>query len=160
MKHVLAACALLLLANMASAQATKSSERCTALASRLSDLAGLQSYLEEVTLKPATCGTALQSGAARAAHCYIGFEYRADHAADTMARLSAQLRACFAASKSEGTDPAVNHPDSFDQRQLCTPYAALSLSLKDKAGLGKTLIFLRSAQSMKQTRPPSSACRS
>ena len=43
------------------------------------------------------------------------------------------------------TDAAVNHPDSYDALAWEAPGARISLSLKDKGGEGRTLIFLRAA---------------
>jgi len=42
-----------------------------------------------------------------------------------------------------GAGDIVNHLDSFEQKQFCTPENTLSLSLKDKATINQTLVFLR-----------------
>ncbi|WP_334067799.1 hypothetical protein [Nereida ignava] len=58
-------------------------------------------------------------------------------------RLDATLANCFPAREMNGAVDIVNHPDSFDQKQFCAPEYDLSLSLKDKATLSQTLVFLR-----------------
>ena len=151
MTRFAAICALFSACWIGGAQTVKANEACDALASQLDDLAGVQSYLEDISTEKATCGIALQSGGAKSAHCYVAFEYRADSAAAHFAKIESQLSTCFERISTDGAGQIVNHPDSFDQFRFCTASTTLSLSLKDKANLGQTLIFLRAAQSGDQT---------
>ena len=41
-----------------------------------------------------------------------------------------------------GPDPRVNHPDSFELREWAVGDAIYRVSLKDKAGQRRTLVFL------------------
>lgn len=88
------------------------------------------------------CGQALSTDGKASTYCYWSFDFRADDAADHMAALRKSVLQCgFQPGGSAGG--AVNHPDSFDQELYERSGARLSLSLKDKGGLQKTLVFLR-----------------
>ena len=42
-----------------------------------------------------------------------------------------------------GEDQPVNHPDSYDLREWDTPDGTFAISVKDKGGLNRTLVFFR-----------------
>jgi hypothetical protein len=122
---------------------------CAPLEEKLNSISSLQDYLEGVTSKSARCGTTLQQGGAQAIHCYVEFQYRAQQATTDLAHLHSDLSTCFDEQIPIGAGQIVNHPDSFDQIEYCGQSHRYSLSLKDKAGLAQTLIFLSASQSLK-----------
>lgn len=85
-------------------------------------------------------------GGAEVSHCYSAFAYRDAAALQALAELYADLSACFGARRAQETGALVNHPDSFEQAQFCMNSGSLSLSLKDKAALQETLVFIRSTR--------------
>ncbi|MEM9577847.1 MAG: hypothetical protein AAF999_12635 [Pseudomonadota bacterium] len=74
--------------------------------------------------------------------CHWSFPYRSEAAYSSFARVSKQLQSCSGDVQFE-QEPRVNHPDSYDQITATIGDTDLSLSLKDKAALSETLIFLR-----------------
>ncbi|MEM7173318.1 MAG: hypothetical protein AAF530_24355 [Pseudomonadota bacterium] len=58
-------------------------------------------------------------------------------------RLSQDLEVCFGFGATMVSDQRVNHPDSYLLRQFEVREKVISLSLKDKSALGRTIVFLR-----------------
>ena len=78
--------------------------------------------------------------------CMWTFDYRATAATEALDAITTQIRGCIGDDISEARDPAVNHPDFFALHQFQSETRALSVSLKDKGALRKTLIFLRGGE--------------
>ncbi len=68
--------------------------------------------------------------------------YRAPEASAQFDAWRDRLDTCFDASRASDDD-AVNHPDSYALHQVRGQGAVLSVSLKDKAALDATFVFLR-----------------
>ncbi|MEP5154554.1 hypothetical protein [Planktotalea sp.] len=117
---------------------------CTELIDHLSTSQTLKGFLEQATTQAASCGTSLQTGGARSTYCYVSYAYRSAQANNALAHLDTTLSTCFERRIPSGAGEIVNHPDSFNQIEYCDASGTYSLSLKDKAGLGETLIFLTS----------------
>lgn len=75
--------------------------------------------------------------------CRLSFTYRAKEAADTFEAWSASLLACAGPKNAILSDQPVNHPDSYFLHRFTLPQGEVSLSLKDKAALGQTLVFIQ-----------------
>lgn len=93
-------------------------------------------------LKAEQCGTALNETAAREIHCRWSFDFRSDEAVEMQDRLASDIRDCLDAS-TISPEQGVNHPDTYDQQRFRTADTALSVSLKDKAALQQSFVFLR-----------------
>lgn len=89
-----------------------------------------------------TCRVTRQ-GKGRRYHCAWAFPLRARGAANTFEAFAGQLDACLAGRATLHGDSGVNHPDSYAARRYELERAEVSLSLKDKAALGKTFVFIR-----------------
>lgn len=89
----------------------------------------------------ADCQTARQM-TGEALFCYSEHPFRSETAVKQARQLEAALTACFGEIQTT-EDAAVNHPDSYDARHFDVKDARISLSIKDKGALGKTLVFLR-----------------
>ena len=76
-------------------------------------------------------------------HCKWGFSYRAPAATAAFAAYEQALRQCLGDRATESRDPGVNHPDFYDRRLFQTDSFGVSVSLKDKAALMQTFVFLR-----------------
>ncbi|MEL7464360.1 MAG: hypothetical protein AAFN79_09860 [Pseudomonadota bacterium] len=90
----------------------------------------------------ATCLTAREASG-EAFVCFTAHPFRAEAARAAYDALAARIAACLPGGAV--ADAAVNHPDSYDALAWEAPGARISLSLKDKGGEGRTLIFLRVA---------------
>ncbi|WP_136660807.1 hypothetical protein [Nitratireductor sp. XY-223] len=104
--------------------------------------AALESYTSaEIAPRGATCGTFLSQSAKTGVSCYWAFPYR-DGSAERMAdSLWALLQNCRPGTQL-APDWPVNHPDSFQLREWSAEGAIYRVSLKDKAGQQRTLVFL------------------
>ena len=89
----------------------------------------------------ATCQSARQT-TGEALFCYAEHTFRSETATDMAQRIEADIAACFSAPARQ-PDTGVNHPDSYTARWFDVGDARISLSVKDKGALGKTLVFLR-----------------
>jgi len=90
----------------------------------------------------ASCQTFNSHGGEQGVACWWSFDYR-DHAAQDFAQTFwDDVTRCFAGAEL-GRDMPVNHPDSYDLRQWQSPKQTFALSLKDKAAIAQTLVFLR-----------------
>lgn len=89
------------------------------------------------------CATSRSTTGAAEPYCAWKFDYRDAEATSAFYSLSVRLRSCAATVLSAGGDAAVNHPDSYVLQQYETDQGTVSLSIKDKAGLHSTYVFLR-----------------
>ncbi len=78
-------------------------------------------------------------------HCGWAFPYRAPEATAAFERLVTTIAACLGAEASVTADLDVNHPDFYDLRTFQSKGREIGVSLKDKAGLSETYVFLRIA---------------
>ena len=95
--------------------------------------------------EPATCFTAREE-TGEALVCFTAHPFRSDAARAAFDALAARIAACLPEGAEEADavfDKPVNHPDSYDDIAWLAPGARISLSLKDKGGEGRTLMFLR-----------------
>lgn len=93
---------------------------------------------------PAICNQSRILGGGRSFDCHWVFDYRADAASAVFVDFARLLEHCAEAEVTE-FGAGVNHPDSYTLRQFRIGAAEVSVSLKDKAGLGQTLVGLRVA---------------
>ncbi|MEO1139103.1 MAG: hypothetical protein AAFW87_06570 [Pseudomonadota bacterium] len=73
--------------------------------------------------------------------CQWRFDYRNASAAGLYDMFSQQLEKCLGPQII--TDKGVNHPDSYDLRQYQAKDGMIFVSIKDKAALQQTIVFLR-----------------
>ncbi|MEM7240517.1 MAG: hypothetical protein AAF501_22165 [Pseudomonadota bacterium] len=90
----------------------------------------------------ASCGSARESGG-MALYCYWEHPFRADAAQRQVDDLDAGLRRCLGLPADGVADQSVNHPDTYDLRTYDRDAFQISLSLKDKGALSRSLVFLR-----------------
>ena len=94
--------------------------------------AELRSDSKSLPSPPAASGTA----------CHWAFPFREAAARGFAEGLWFDLVRCRTGT-ALGPDAQVNHPDSYDLREWQTSPAVYALSVKDKGGLNRTLVFLR-----------------
>lgn len=75
--------------------------------------------------------------------CHWLFPYRDATATTAFEILDRDIRHCFKDAIALPADPAVNHPDSYQLRRYRRGPLVISASLKDKAALQQSLVFLR-----------------
>lgn len=106
--------------------------RFFALSNEVPDMAGVA----------ASCSTSVTLGGGKSWDCHWRFDYRSEAALRTFKDLAALLDLCASGPVSV-EHSSVNHPDSFDQISGTAFGRQISVSLKDKGGLGQSLVFLR-----------------
>ena len=94
--------------------------------------------------QPANCTHSRGLGGALSLHCARAFEYRSTDATMAFDSLLGQVSSCAAAIDRD--DQSVSHPDSYDLHQFQLDTGTVSVSLKDKASLAQTYLFLRVSQ--------------
>ena len=87
------------------------------------------------------CNLALVPGGRRVFQCRWGFAYRSQASATKFAEVDDALTTCAQGMRTRD-DQAVNHPDTYELRRYRAGAIDLSVSLKDKAALRKTFVFL------------------
>lgn len=92
----------------------------------------------------ATCTRSIGLGGTKALHCGWPFGYRSAEAQIAFEAMLGDVRQC--ADPITVPPSVVNHPDSYDLLQFNFGPAIVSVSLKDKAALAKTYVFLRIEQ--------------
>ena len=124
---------------------------CSGLAAVLVDGSGngdaLRRVAPELTETPAVCGQSMGVGGAMSTHCRWAFAYRDPRAAAAYRALVTDLAHCVGPEQvtANAEDKAVNHPDTYDLRLMAITGGTAGISLKDKAALQQTLVFLRIA---------------
>ena len=88
------------------------------------------------------CQSSTAIGGAVSWHCAWSFPYRAADAGYAVADLETRITTCLDAVRFDEETPPVNHPDTFAQATYRAGGIEVSLSLKDKAASGRTLMFL------------------
>lgn len=94
----------------------------------------------------ADCRTSLQLGSGYQTQCGWPFAYRSDEATQAFERLNDAVSACLGPKALITQDQSVNHPDFYDLRMYQIGDREIGVSLKDKAGLQETYVFLRVAR--------------
>ena len=74
--------------------------------------------------------------------CHWAFGYRSHEAIERAEEIWAHVSQCYPGTE-QARDQIVNHPDSYLPRTWLGEKAARTVSVKDKAQLNKTLVFLR-----------------
>lgn len=88
------------------------------------------------------CGTTAGLNNAQTATCRWDFDLRAKHARMLFEARLAELQSCLP-QYSQKTDDPVNHPDSYLLETFSQGSTRISISLKDKAQLQQSFVFLR-----------------
>lgn len=91
----------------------------------------------------AECSTSLQFGGGQQVQCGWPFAYRSEEADVAFARLNETVAACLGPDAAVSRDQSVNHPDFYDLRLYQIGGRETAVSLKDKAALQQTYVFLR-----------------
>ena len=135
------------LAVVSFSSAAGETDRCaalTALAAHATDGNVETQTLSDLTtrLDAEDCGTALTNTGAREIHCRWSFDYRSEQAIAMQDGLASDIARCLPAQPAR-PERGVNHPDTFEQRVFQAGNTRFSLSLKDKAALMRSYVFLR-----------------
>ena len=92
--------------------------------------------------KDSTCSDSLTTdGPTR--HCRFDHTYRAVQAATQFEYLARLIPQCLPGATLRPKTPGVNHPDTHLERIFDVEGGQITVSLKDKSQLGKTLVFLQ-----------------
>lgn len=90
-----------------------------------------------------TCKQSLTLSGDRQIHCSWSFDYRAEAAKHAFDRMIKEVAACLGNDARVTEDQDVNHPDFYDLTRFDTEGRTIAVSLKDKAALQQTYVFLR-----------------
>ncbi len=90
----------------------------------------------------ATCATYLTDNGSTAVSCYWSYPYRDTAVQTRSAELWHQLKTCRS-GHAMTDDTQVNHPDSYYLRTWAYGRHVYTVSIKDKAALNRTLVFIR-----------------
>lgn len=90
------------------------------------------------------CTRSLMLSGGSQVHCGWAFPYRAVAASKTFQQLLADVKDCTDGA-SAAADPDVNHPDFYELQTFRLSDTEVGVSLKDKAALEETYVFLRVA---------------
>ncbi len=103
----------------------------------------VRDILTDVGMSQAICSFSLDTRGTKSANCNWAFSYRSAEATGTFKDKLAMLSVC--ADKASGivTDQSVNHPDFYDLRLMRIAGGEVGLSIKDKAAIQQTFVFLR-----------------
>ena len=111
----------------------------------------LDGQSRDITLVLPTTGTSAKctrslvlSGGSQV-HCGWAFAYRASEATLAFQYLVSTVSACPGAAAHVTADLDVNHPDFYDLQTFRLGGQEIGVSLKDKAALSETYVFLRVA---------------
>ena len=96
-----------------------------------------------VTGQTATCTQSLMLGGGKQLHCGWAFAYRAPDAAQAFDRVVSAVTQCLGSDAAVTADLDVNHPDFYDLQTFQLGGQEIDVSLKDKATLSETYVFLR-----------------
>lgn len=96
-------------------------------------------------LQSAPCTQAIVLGVGLETSCYWSFDYREPAAVAAFEAIITALTECLGPDAKRASDLGVNHPDSYDLRLFDSADRQFAVSLKDKAALQQTLVFLRTA---------------
>ncbi len=115
----------------------------SALASECETVDALNRFTASGTApEGAVCATYLSSFSTTGVSCYWSHAYRSPSAEDQASAMWTTLTKCRNGSLLK-PDEQVNHPDSYDLREWAHEKGVYAISIKDKAGQNRTLVFLR-----------------
>jgi hypothetical protein len=100
-------------------------------------------FLTGLGMSPASCSFSLDTQGAKSANCNWAFSYRSAEATGAFKDMLAELSACADMASGIETDQSVNHPDFYDLRLMRIAGGDVGLSIKDKAAIQQTYVFLR-----------------
>ena len=92
---------------------------------------------------PEACTRSLSQGGFDAMNCRWKFGYRVAAADAAHGALLAAVQQCVPAAQVVLEEAPVNHPDSYLATRFDAGAATVAVTLKDKAGLGASFVFLR-----------------
>ena len=115
---------------------------CDWLLSMTAQNAPVQMMLESSGAE-ATCTQSLMLSGGAQLHCGWSFAYRTPEALSAFNGLTATVRACLGPVAAVTDDLDVNHPDFYDLQTFQFGDREVGVSLKDKAALSQTCVFLR-----------------
>ncbi|EBA02046.1 hypothetical protein RB2150_10649 [Rhodobacterales bacterium HTCC2150] len=75
--------------------------------------------------------------------CTWAFPYRAKEADNKFKKTLFDIQTCLGPNAKSNKDTGVNHPDSYDLWVIESDRTTARVSLKDKAALEKTYVFLQ-----------------
>ena len=90
----------------------------------------------------ATCTVSSLLDGTEQSTCYWSYVYRSDEVHTRVEELRVGIEECLGSKSALPADQTVNHPDSFALYRYEGQGLRVSLSLKDKAALQQSLIFL------------------
>jgi hypothetical protein len=90
----------------------------------------------------ATCANGLLEGGRAQQVCHWRHDYRSAQADAHFLTLRDLVEGCLGTMPLAEEAPPVNHPDSFRQARYMAQGWTVSVSHKDKAGAGQSLVFL------------------
>lgn len=116
------------------------------LANDCSRIVALESYAS-TRIAPAgsTCESFQGLSAYTGIACYWKFSFRDAEAANLAGALWSEIVSCRIGVQSR-PDVLVNHPDSFDQKEMIVGSDVFRVSLKDKGGEKSTYVFVKFEQ--------------
>ena len=97
-------------------------------------------------LQPAgtdTCALANGEAGLRLYYCSWSFPYRTGEARRWFHQLDQKIGTCVNNQQQPKQDDPVNHPDSFILKSIQARGVEVSVSVKDKAALDRSLVFIR-----------------
>ena len=89
-----------------------------------------------------TCRTTRQLGGGSAYHCAWSYPYRSKHSRTALQTFLARIESCEGVARSTQPETGVNHPDTYEQWVFRVAGRTISVSLKDKAQLDRSYLFL------------------
>lgn len=113
------------------------------------DILGLRADKTDLSLRlpgggPKTdCTTSLMLTGGTQVHCGFGFAYRAPAATTAFEGLVNAVMDCLGDAVKVTADLDVNHPDFYDLQTFQLKGREIGVSLKDKATLSQTFVFVR-----------------
>lgn len=90
-----------------------------------------------------SCDLSRNVGGSQTYLCSWAFPYRAPGAAAVFDMLDRTIPVCIRGATAMPEDSSVNHPDSYELSSYRRGNVVISASLKDKAAISKSLVFLR-----------------
>lgn len=91
----------------------------------------------------APCKASRMLSGATQTHCAWVFAYRDPAATEAFDQLIQAVAGCLGDTAHKHDDPDVNHPDFYDLQIFDIDGHEVGVSLKDKAALSETYVFLR-----------------
>ncbi len=90
-----------------------------------------------------SCAMSLLWSGARSYHCIWEFPYRAGPAREAFAAFNSSFENCLPGQMHIRNDQSVNHPDFYKRKQYQAGAVVIGISLKDRAELHGSYVFLR-----------------